>query len=538
MKNRRKFSLLLTMTLLLSLFLAACAGGSDTKDDDKSKEDKPAESGSGSSGGDLVIATISDAAKLDPHLSTDVPSANVQTNIFEGLVKKDQDDVIVGNLATDWEKVGDTTWIFNLRDDVTFHDGEKFNAEVVKKNFERILDKDVVAPRAFIFEMITDIEVLDEYQVQFTTEFPFAPLLAHLSHPVGKMVSPKSIDEDYAAMKDGKEPGSVINENPIGTGFFKLDSWSPGTQVKLVKNDDYWGEAAILDSVTFKAIPEGGTRLAELETGHAQLIEPVQPSEVPLVNDSGKAKVNEKISSSLSYVGFNLDKEPFNDVKVRQAISMLINQDDLLQGIYEGYGVAAVGPLAPGVFGYDDTMEPLAYDPEAAKALLAEAGYADGFKTSLWTNDNQQRMDMAVLIQEELKQANIEVSIEIVEWGAYLDKTANGEHEMFILGLSNPVGDADYFLSQLFHSENKGAAGNQTFYENAEVDKLLEEARKENDPVKRQTLYTEVQEILIEEAPMFYVHHQAYLTGVSDQIEGYWIDSSGYYQLQNVSFIE
>lgn len=538
MKNSKKLSLLLVMTLILSLFLAACAGGSDDKDDSEPKEEGATSSETESSGGDLVIATLSDAAKLDPHLSTDVPSANIQTNLFDGLVKKDKDGEIVANLATDWEKVDETTWVFELRDDVTFHDGEKFNAEVVKKNLERILDEEVVAPRAFIFEMITDIEVLDEYKVQLTTEFPFAPLLAHLSHPVGVMVSPKSIDEDYAAIADGKEPGSVINENPIGTGFFQFDSWDPGTQIKLVKNDDYWGEEASLNSVTFKAIPEGGTRLAELETGHAHLIEPVQPSEVPLVNDSGKAEVDEKISSSLAYVGFNLDKEPFNNVKVRQAVSMLVNQDDILQGIYEGYGVAAVGPLAPGVFGYDDSMEPLSYDPEAAKALLAEAGFADGFKTSLWTNDNQQRMDMAVLIQEELKQANIEVSIEIIEWGAYLDKTANGEHDMFILGLSNPVGDADYFLTQLFHSANKGASGNQTFYENAEVDRLLEEGRKENDETKRQEIYTEVQEILIDEAPMVYVHHQAYLSGVSDQIEGFWIDSSGYYKLQHVSFVE
>ncbi len=538
MKSSKKLSLLLVMTLILSLFLAACAGGSDKKDGDTSKEEGTTNADTKDDGGDLVIATISDAAKLDPHLSTDVPSANIQTNLFDGLVKKDENDNIVQNLATNWETIDETTWVFDLRDDVTFHDGEEFNAEVVKKNIERVLDEEVGAPRAFVFEVITAIEVLDEFKVQITTEFPFAPLLAHMSHPAAVMVSPKSIDEDYAAMEDGGEPGSVINLNPIGTGFFKFESWDPGTQIKIVKNDNYWGEEASLNSVTFKAIPEGGTRLAELETGHAHLIEPVQPSEVELVNDSGKGMVDEKISSSLAYVGFNLEKEPFNDVKVRQAVSMLINQDDILQGIYEGYGVAAVGPLAPGVFGYDDSMQPLSYDPTAAKELLAEAGFPDGFKTTIWTNDNQQRMDMAVLIQEELKQANIEVSIEIVEWGAYLDKTANGEHDMFILGLSNPVGDADYFLSQLFHSENKGVSGNRSFYNNPDVDQLIEDARKENEETKRLNLYKEVQEILIEEAPMVYVHHQAYLTGVSNQIEGYWIDSSGYYKLQHVRFGE
>ena len=548
MNRNKKFSLLLILTLILSMFLAACAGGSDdkdtsekesdTKDEGKTEEKAEGTESDGASEGDLIIATLSDAAKLDPHLTTDVPSVNVQSNMFEGLIAKDQDENLVPGLATEWDAVDDNTWVFDLREDVTFHDGEKFNAEVAKKNFDRIMDPDLAAPRAFLYAMVEEFKVLDEYKLEITTEYPFAPILAHLAHPVGVMVSPKSIDEDYAAIEDGKEAGSIINAHPIGTGYFAFDSWDPGTEIKLVKNEDYWGDVALVDSVTFKAIPEGGTRLAELETGHAHLIEPVQPNEVQLIEGSDFGDIDVKISSSLSYVGFNIDKEPFNDVKVRRALSMLINQDDMLEGVYEGYGVAAVGPLAPGVFGFNDAMTPLSYDPDAAIALLAEAGYEDGFKTTLWTNDNQQRMDMAVLIQEELKKANIEVAIEVVEWGAYLDKTANGEHDMFILGLSNPVGDADYFLTQLFHSDNLGEAGNRSFYENAEVDKLLEAGREEIDADKRQEYYTDVQEILIEEAPMFYVHHQAYLTGVSDKIDGYWINSSGYYMLQHVKFVD
>ena len=146
-----------------------------------------------SRGGDnLVIATLSDAALLDPQRSTDVPSANIQTNIFEGLVKKDKDENIVENLAISWEPVDETTWEFKLREGVKFHDGSDFNAEAVKKSFGRIQDPDVGAPRAFIFEMITDVKVMDEFTVQITTEFPFAPLLAHLSHPAGVIVSPNT----------------------------------------------------------------------------------------------------------------------------------------------------------------------------------------------------------------------------------------------------------------------------------------------------------------------------------------------------------
>lgn len=541
MFRKGKWSIFLMMLLALSLMLAACAGGGGTEDDEKAGSNNDEGTTDTSADGDaldFVIATLSDAAKLDPHLTTDVPSYNVITNILETLVKKDQDENIIPGLATKWENPDDVTWIFELQEGVKFHDGEDFNAEVVKQNFERILDEDLAAPRAFIFEVITDIEVLDEHKVQFTTEYPFAPLLAHLTHPVGSMVSPKSIEEDYAAIEAGKEAGSVINEHPVGTGYFKFDNWTHGSEIKLVKNDEYWGQKVNLNSVTFKAIPEGGTRLAELERGFAHLIEPVQPSEAEQVRSLDNAHFDEKLSSSLNYVGFNLEKEPFNKKEVRQAITMLINRDEILEGIYEGFGIAAKGPLPPGVFGHDKNLEPLPYDPEKALELLKEAGYEDGFETTIWTNDNQQRMDMAILIQNALKQANIEVAIEVVEWGAYLEKTANGEHDMFILGLTNPVGDADYFLSQMFHSENKGASGNRSFYGNPEVDKLLEEARAEVDEEKRLALYVEIQEFLVDEAPVMYLQHQAYLSGVSNKIENYWIDASGYYKLQDITVKE
>ncbi|MCZ2259007.1 glutathione ABC transporter substrate-binding protein [Sporosarcina sp. G11-34] len=539
MRVNRKLSLLLVLTLVMSMFLAACAGGSDNKDNSK-KDDSKKEDGKTEeiSGGDLVIATLSDAALLDPQRSTDVPSANLQTNIFEGLLKKDKDENIVESLATDWKQIDETTWEFKLREGVKFHDDADFNAEAVKKSFDRIQDPEIAAPRAFIFEMITEVKVIDEFTVQISTEFPFAPLLAHLSHPAGVIVSPNQIDAEYEAMADGKEPSSVISENPIGTGFFKFESWTPGTEIVLVKNDNYWGDAAHVDKVTFKVIPEGGTRVAELKTGNAHIIEPVQPNEVQDINGSDNAHVDEKVSSSLNYLGFNIDKKPFDDVRVRQAITMLIDVDVVLEGVYEGFGLTANGPLAPGVFGYNEATTPLAYDVEKAKALLKEAGLEDGFKTTIWTNDNQQRMDMAVIVQGALKQVNINAEIEVLEWGAYLDNTAKGEHDMFILGLSNPVGDADYFLTQLFHSGNKGVSGNRSFYDNPKIDELLEEGRKEADETKRQVYYDEIQNILVEDAPIIFLQHQAYLSGVSDAIEGYWIDTSGYYKLQDVKFVK
>ncbi|WP_040225354.1 glutathione ABC transporter substrate-binding protein [Bhargavaea cecembensis] len=546
MKNKRSTLLLFILMLVVSMFLAACAGGgsdnnaSDSgdknKDDDKTTEEGTTDEGA--EGGDLVLAVLSDASSLDPHGSNDVPSSVVQDNIFETLVTRNDDNEIEPGLATEWNAIDDTTWEFKLQEGVKFHDGEDFNAEAVKKSFERVLDEKVASPRYFLFEMVNSVDVIDDYTVQFKTDYPFAPLLAHLSHNGGSIISPKSIDEDYAAMEDGKEPGSVISEHPVGTGFFKFDSWSPGSEIKLVKNDDYWNGTAKVDSVAFKVVPESATRVAELETGNAHIIDPVQPNEVARINDSGNATVDQTPSSSLSYIGFNTEKAPFDDVRVRQAISMVVNKDEMIEGVYEGFGVPAKGPLAPGIFGYDEDLKAIEQNPEEAKKLLEEAGYGDGFSTTIWTNDNPQRVDMAVLLQQKLKDLNIDVKIEQMEFGTYLEKTAAGEHDMFILGWSNPTGDADYGLYALFHSSQKGDPGNRSFYDNAEVDKLLDEGRKETDPDARVDIYAKAQEQIVDDAPMIFIHHQEYLVGVSDKVKGFSIDQAGIYQLKDVTLSE
>ncbi|MBD7984817.1 glutathione ABC transporter substrate-binding protein [Sporosarcina sp. Sa2YVA2] len=547
MKRNGNLKWLLMLILAFSMILAACAGGggdsssssgngdSSSGGTDGSKEE---DKGEAKEGGDLILAVLSDASSLDPAGSNDVPSSVVQANIYETLVNRNDNNEIIPGLAESWDAIDDTTYEFKLQQGVKFHDGEDFNAEVVKMNLERILDPDVASPRFFLYEMVTEVNVVDEYTVQIKTDYPFSPLLAHLSHNGGSMVSPKSIEADYEAMKGGKDAGSVVSLDPVGTGYFKFDSWTPGDQIKLVRNDDYWGDKVHVDSVTFKVIPESAVRNADLETGHVHIADPLQPNEVAGIENSSFATVNRQTSSSLAYLGFNTEKAPFDDPKVRKAISMLVNKEDISEGVYEGFGTLAKGPLAPGIFGYNEDAEPTAYNVEEAKKLLEEAGYADGFKSSIWTNDNPQRQQIAVLVQAELKKVNIDVDINVMEFGAYLDKTAAGEHDMFILGWSNSTGDADYGLYALFHSSQKGDPGNRSFYENAEVDELLNQGRRESDPEKRIEIYNKVQEHLIEDAPMAYLIHTEYLTGVSNKIKGFSIDTSGIYQLKDVQFVD
>src|SRR5690625_7789286 len=220
--------------------------------------------------------------------------------------------------------------------------------------------------------MVTDIEVVDDYTVRFTTEYPFAPLPAHLAHSGGAMVSLDLIEEDYKAMEeDTKDSGTIINENAVGTGYFKFDEWKPGESIRLVNNEDYWDEPALLDSVDFKGVKEDLTRVAEIETGDSHISDPLSPSDVAQIEGSDEINVNQQGSVSLSYIGFNMEKEPFDDERVRQAISMAIDKDQIIEGIYDGFGEQAIGPIRPDVFGYDDSVTGLDNDIYIAKELLS-----------------------------------------------------------------------------------------------------------------------------------------------------------------------
>ena len=520
MKFKSKFWVVLILVLVPLLFIGC----------DAAEEAEVAPEG----GGDLVIANLSDAVSLDPHGSNDVPSAKVAYNVYESLLYFDQNSELQPLLATDWEAVDDLTWEFSLREGVQFHDGTDFTAEAVKASFERLLDPDIGSPRFFLFEMIEEVVIVDDYTVQFVTQFPFAPLPAHLAHNGGAIISPAAIEADYEEMAAGNEPGTFLATNPVGTGFFKLDSWEPGAQLKVVRNDDYWGENARLESVTFKVVPESLTRISELETGVAHIAYPVEPSDMNRVDNMDIASMNVTSVTVMAYVGYNCEKEPFDDVRVRQAISMAINKDEIIEGAYEGTAIPAQGPIAPGVFGFDENISGLPYDVDQARELLAEAGYEDGFSTTIWTNDNPVRIMAAEYIQSELADLNIEVEIEVLEWGAYLENTAAGEHDMFILGWSTPTLDADYAVYALFHSNNIGDPGNRSYYSNEEVDELLDRGRQEPDPDERLKIYSELQEILIEEAPMLYLVYNENLVGVNDNVKNFWVTAASMFMLQDV----
>lgn len=519
MKRFFSFSLLAAMLLIIS----ACTDDEDVGENSVASDNTNEEG----STGPLIIAVDSEATQLDPHFGSDIPSANVYHNkIFETLVIQDENMEIQPGLATDWERIDDYEWEFQLREDVEFHDGTPFNAEAIEANINRVLDPELASPRASQFEMVEAVEIVDDYTVRIITEYPFAPLLSNLAHYSGGIISPESIQAE-----DG-EPS--VTENPIGTGPLTFESWEQGNEVVLSKNENYWGDEMQVDEVIFQVVPESNSRYAMVETGQAHIAEPISFQSLDMVEESDSMELYQSEGLGIDYIGLNVESEPFDDIRVRQAINYAIDTDAIIEGVYNGVGTEADGPMGPANFGYHPDLEGYEYDPERAEELLAEAGYENGFDTTLWTNDDEARITTAEIVQDQLSELGINVSIEQMEWGAYLEQTGEGMHDMFILGWSNMTGDGDYNQYYLYHSDAKGADGNRSFYENEEVDTLIDEARREGDEDERLAMYHEAQEIEVEEAPLVLLRHTEYVAALSPEVEGFWLHPSRVMMLNDV----
>ncbi|MEH7080871.1 glutathione ABC transporter substrate-binding protein, partial [Bacillus velezensis] len=395
--------------------------------------------------------------------------------IYEGLVERDKNNEIQPMLAEEWKQLNDTTWEFTLKHDVKFHDGTPFNATAVKKTFDRLLDPNVASPRAVVLKMVKEIKVIDEYTVQFILKEPFSPLLSILANHEGGIISPKTIE------KYGK---NMIQE-PNGTGPFKFDSWSPGQEITLVKNTDYWGDEPKVNKVVFKVVPEDSTRISMIETGEAHIAEPLPVAVMDQVESSQAMDIYRSEGYGTEYIGFNVTKKPFNDVRVRKAIAHAVEMDSIIKGVFNDVGVKANSLMGSKVFGYDEKLKAYEYNLKEAKKLMAEAGYAKGFNATILTMDSKERVNLAEVLQSQLIGIGIHLKVQVMEYGSFVERVNSGQSEMFIISWRNATGDADYNQYNLFHTDSQGGAGNTFFYSNQQVDDLINAARKEKDEEKR-----------------------------------------------------
>jgi len=574
--KKSRLLLVLAMLLIATLAFTACRGGNEEEGGVAAGEGAAAGGNEGAaaggnegvapsaSGGTVVHIAMTESPFMDAVRQNDSATADITSQMFEGLVQFTPYpyNEVVGALATSWQAIGDgRTWEFNLRQGVQFHDGSAFNAYAMKWSLERALDPREASPGLFIIEMIESVEVIDEYTLHITTEFPFTPLIGHLSHPVAFAISPNALanevhqrvidfdawtptdDDDgedrpdeyvlnpwqeaVIAYQEGRglsaDP-SMVTHRPIGTGPFVFGHRVGGDYTRLVPNQNHWRATPAFDELIFRVVPDAVTRFAMLIAGEGSTLA-LMPVDVAQVANHSQLTPLNIAGTGIDYIGFNMAVEPLNDIRVRHALTYALNVESVIIAAYEGIGIPAVGPIGPNVlYSPHDYFTRREFNPARARELLAEAGYEDGFDLRFWYNQgNAARRAVGEIAQAYWAQIGVNLTVETVEWGTYLDHTAEGLHDTFILGWTTVTGDPDYGTISLFHSDFIGAPGNRTFFSNAEVDALLDEGRMSTDSNRRREIYRDLTEVLIEEAPWLFIRHPIH-PWASYNLNGFAVD--------------
>lgn len=533
---KRSIWLVFIAILSLSLLLAGC------KDSGKEAGGDAGTSSNGDGKDMLIFGRGGDSTSLDPITTTEGETFRVTDSMFENLVQYNEKDTSVEPaLAKEWEVSADNLeYTFMLEQGVKFHDGEDFNAEAVVYNFERWMNgNEEQFPYYKMFggfkgsegHIIKELVAVDEYTVKFVLFRPQAPFLKNLAMSPFGMASPKALEEK----------GDDFREGPVGTGPYKFVEWKKEDKIVLEKFDDYRNkEVAKIKQIVFKVIPENSTRLNALINNEIDLMDGLNPSDKEKVTSNDVLQLIERPSMNVAYIGLNFEEAPFDNKKVRQALNMAVNKQEIIDAFYAGGAIPAKNPMPPSIEGYNDAVQDYEYDIDAAKKLLTEAGYADGFEMDLWYMPvarpyMPEAMKVAEVLQAEWKKLGVDVKLQTVDWATYLDKARDGELNCFMLGWTGDNGDPDNFLYTLLDKNSIGS-NNYSRYANDEVHELLIEAQTETDQAKRNELYKQAQVIIKEDAPWITLVHSTPLIAGVKELGGYVPHPTGSESFANVYF--
>jgi len=489
--------------------------------------------------GTLVVGLVAEPVNLDPAQVTDLNSNRVGRRIAETLVTFPEESTqIVPGLAESWAVSKDgLRYTFRLRKGVSFHDGTPLDAGAVKFSIDRQINPEHPFNKLgkypfanFFFGNIKVVEVVDPLTVEFVLKEPRASFLAVLTAGAASIVSPTAVrkyGQDYAL-------------TPVGTGPFKYASWDRGQRVVLEKNPSYWRFPVKLDRVIYRPIVEDQARLTELLTGALDLIVGTPPDYVGQLEANPKVTLLKQVGAHVWYLGINNQKKPYDDKRVRQALNYAVNKDAIVRDVLKGTGSLSVGPVLPRTWGADGGLKPYPYDPERAKKLLAEAGYPGGFTTTLWVPESgsgmQSPVAMSTVIQSNLKAVGVNVSLQTMEWGAYLAKLRSKEQELFALSWMAGNEDPDMVMYPLLHSSQWTPNGpNRALYKNEKFDEILHQARLTTDEKKRADLYRQAQRILVDDAPWIFVDHEIQTAAHAKRVQGFKLHPSFDLRVETIS---
>lgn len=466
--------------------------------------------------------------------------------IFDRLVQFDRGTTnIVPGLAESWEVSEDgLEYTFHLRQGVSFHSNadftptRDFNADDVIHSFMRQGDTNnpyngLSGGSYEYYEgmsmptLVKEIRRVDDHTVTFVLNAPEAPFLANLGMDFASIMSL----EHAEAMTEAGTPEKIDLE-PVGTGPYMLQAYQQDAVIRYIANPDYWAGPAPIDTLIFSITPDASVRYAKLQAGECHVMPYPNPGDISAMREDPNVNLLEQEGLNVGYLAFNTEKEPFSDPVVRRALSMAIDKQAIIDLIYEGAGTAAKNPIPPTIWSYNDAVEDYPYDPEQARALLAEAGYPDGFTTDIWAmpvqrpyNPNAGRM--AELIQADWAEIGVEAEIVTYEWAEYLERSANGEHQTLLLGWTGDNGDPDNFLYVLLGCDAVQGGSNRARWCYEPFNELLLQAKLTADIAERTALYEQAQVIFKEEAPWATIAHSVVFMPVRPEVIDYRIDPFG-----------
>ncbi|MCM3591827.1 ABC transporter substrate-binding protein [Brevibacillus borstelensis] len=441
---------------------------------------------------ELVVAFDSDVPTMDPHMHNEPNAITTNWHIFDSLLFLSRDLKIEPGLAESYEQKDDTTWIFKLRQGVTFHNGEEFNADAVKFSLERVLNEKQKSPQRGNISAISAVNVLDPYTVEIKTKEPYN-LLPHRLFYLS-IVPPKYVqevgDQEFA-------------QKPVGTGPYKFAEWVKGDKIVLEANENYFKGAPKIKKVSFRVIPEVATQIAELQSGGVDIIRMVPPDMLAQLEGNPQLAVTSTPLLRVYYMAFDTKKKPFDDARVRQAMNYAVDIDTIVKKVLADKAVRTPAGVNPNHFGFDESIKPYPYDPEKAKSLLKEAGYENGFETEIhyFTPGIGQQITDAVI--SDLSKVGIKAKAKFYpESSSFVEKQRAGDLP-FRLGHwgSYSVYDADAILQPMFDS--KGVYGK--YFNTPQLDALINEARSSVDQDKRKALYSQAQQLIYKEAPWIFL---------------------------------
>ena len=470
--------------------------------------------------------------------------------IFNRLVEfKEGTTEIEPGLAEKWEVSDDgLTYTFHLRKGVKFHSNKNFKpsreltADDVVFSFERQWKADHPLRGTGAYEYfdsmgmgpsLKSIDKVDDHTVRFVLNAPNAPFLSNLGMDFASISS----KEYYEAMQKAGTLDKADLE-PVGTGPFMVVDYQKDAVIRYKANPDYFAGKPKIDDLIFAITPDAAVRYAKLKSGECHVMPYPAPADLKAMKADKDLQVLEQEGLNVGYLGLNVEHEPLGKKEVRQAINHAINRDAILEAVYQGAGKKAKNPIPPTIWSYNDAVKDYDYNPNKAKELLKKAGVSN-VKLTLWAMPVQRPYNpnaklMAEMIQADLKKVGIETEIVTFEWGEYLKRSKEGQHDMVLLGWTGDNGDPDNFLQVLLGCAAAKDGTNRARWCNQKFEDLTLKAQKTADQAERTKLYEEAQVVFKEEAPWVTIAHSVVFMPMRKEVVGYKVSPLGHHAFTNV----